>query len=54
MILSGAEIKKRIGSDIIIEPFVESRLNPNSYNRRLHEEIWIFDHERREIYRELT
>lgn len=41
MILSGAEIKKRIGTDIIIEPFVESRLNPNSYNLCLHEEIWI-------------
>jgi len=39
MILSGSEIKNRIGKDIIIEPFVESRLNPNSYNLCLHKEI---------------
>lgn len=43
MILSGKEIKKRIGSDIIIEPFTESQLNPNSYNLRLHREVLLYD-----------
>lgn len=43
MILSGKEIKKRMGKDIIIEPFNESQLNPNSYNLRLHNEIMVYD-----------
>jgi len=36
MILSGKEIKKRLGTDLLIDPFDESRLNSNSYNLRLH------------------
>ena len=32
MILTGSAIKERIGTDIVIDPFDESRLNPNSYN----------------------
>ena len=32
MLLSGEEIKKNLGKDIIIEPFRPSQLNPNSYN----------------------
>ncbi len=43
MILSGIEIKKRLGSDIHIEPFYESQLNPNSYNLRLHDELLIYE-----------
>ena len=43
MILSGLEIKKRIGHEIIIDPFNESRINPNSYNLSLHNEILIYD-----------
>ncbi len=43
MILSGLEIKKRIGHEIIINPFNESRINPNSYNLSLHNEILIYD-----------
>jgi len=39
MILSGKEIEKRLGSDIIIEPYDKSRLNPNSYNLRLHNRL---------------
>ena len=31
MILSGKEILKNIGKDILIEPFDENRINPNSY-----------------------
>lgn len=42
MILSGLEIKKRLGSGIFIDPFDESRLNPNSYNLRLHDELVVY------------
>ncbi|HOQ16455.1 MAG TPA: dCTP deaminase [Defluviitaleaceae bacterium] len=43
MILSGREIKRRLGKEIIIEPFVESQLNPNSYNLRLHNELLVYE-----------
>ncbi len=43
MILSGREIKNKIGKDIIIEPFNEKQLNPNSYNLRLHDELLTYD-----------
>jgi dCTP deaminase len=43
MILSGLEIKKRIGKDIIIEPFDEKFLNSNSYNLRLHDELLVYE-----------
>lgn len=42
MILSGLEIKKRQGSDIIIDPFDEKRINPNSYNLSLHEDLVVY------------
>ena len=42
MILSGLEIKKHINREIIIDPFDESRLNPNSYNLSLHNELLIY------------
>ena len=42
MILSGLEIKNHINNDIIIEPFDEKRLNPNSYNLSLHNELLIY------------
>lgn len=42
MILSGKEIKKNIGSNILIEPFNENQLNPNSYNLRLHDELMVY------------
>ena len=32
MILSGNEIRQQLGTNIIIDPFNESRLNPNSSN----------------------
>ncbi len=41
--LSGLQIKEKLGSDIIIEPFLEKRLNPNSYNLRLHNELMVYD-----------
>jgi dCTP deaminase len=43
MLLTGNEIKKRIGTDIIIEPYDEKRINPNSYNLRLHNELLVYD-----------
>jgi len=45
MILSGLEIKKRIGKDIIIDPYDETKLNPNSYNLSLHNELLIYDND---------
>jgi dCTP deaminase len=43
MILSGIEIKNRLGNGIVIEPFVERQLNPNSYNLRLHNELLVYE-----------
>lgn len=43
MILSGKEIKNKLGKEIKIEPFNEKQLNPNSYNLRLHNELLIYD-----------
>lgn len=45
MILSGKEIKNKIGKEIKIEPYNENQLNPNSYNLRLHNELLIYDEE---------
>ncbi|NLM52610.1 MAG: dCTP deaminase [Firmicutes bacterium] len=45
MILSGREIKRKIGKEIIIEPFDESLINPNSYNLRLHNELLVYEEE---------
>ena len=42
MILSGLEIRSHIGHQIIIDPFDEGRLNPNSYNLSLHDELMIY------------
>ena len=43
MMLSGKEIEKKLGSEIIIEPFNKKQLNPNSYNLRLHNELLVYD-----------
>lgn len=43
MILTGNEIRSRIESDIIIDPFNEDQLNPNSYNLRLHDELLVYE-----------
>lgn len=42
MILTGKEIERRLGNDIIIEPYMAEQLNPNSYNLRLHNELLIY------------
>lgn len=43
--LTGSEIKKRLGKDIIINPFNESQLNPNSYNIRLGNKLLVYTEE---------
>ena len=43
MILSGNEILKNLGTNIHIDPFDESRLNPNSYNMTLHDELLTYE-----------
>ena len=43
MILSGKEIINRQGKDIVIDPFDENQVNPNSYNLRLHNELLEYD-----------
>lgn len=43
MILTGNEIKKNLGSNIVIEPYDEAQLNPNSYNLRLHNELLLYE-----------
>ena len=42
MILSGKEIASRIGDEIIISPYDKSRINPNSYNLTLHNELLVY------------
>jgi len=43
MILSGQEIQAQLGKNVVIEPFDESRLNPNSYNLSLHDEMLVYE-----------
>ena len=43
MILSGDEIRKNLGTNIQIDPFDPSRVNPNSYNLTLHNELMTYE-----------
>lgn len=43
MILSGKEIVKHIGKEIIIEPFNPKKVNPNSYNLSLSNELLVYE-----------
>lgn len=44
MMLSGKEIKKNIeNGNIVIEPYNEKNVNPNSYNLSLHNELLVYD-----------
>lgn len=45
MILTGNEIKKNIGTNIIITPYDEAQVNPNSYNLKLHNEIAVYEND---------
>ena len=42
MILSGQMIAERLGNGITIDPYDPKRLNPNSYNMRLHDELLVY------------
>ena len=43
MILTGHQIQAEMGGNIVIDPFDESQLNPNSYNLRLHNELLVYE-----------
>lgn len=43
MILTGNQIRAELGRNIIIDPFDETLLNPNSYNLRLHDELLVYE-----------
>ncbi len=43
MILSGEEIRNQLGTNIQITPFDPEKLNPNSYNLSLHDEILTYE-----------
>lgn len=43
MILSGKEIQRHMGKDIVIQPFDPKRLNPNSYNLSLHNQLLVYE-----------
>ena len=43
MILTGSEIKSQLGKNIVIDPFDEKQINPNSYNLRLHDELLVYE-----------
>lgn len=45
MILSGKEIEAHLGKEIIIEPFDRTRLNPNSYNLSLANELLVYQNQ---------
>lgn len=44
MILSGKEIVRHMGEEIIIDPFDSKKVNPNSYNLTLADELMVYDH----------
>ena len=43
MVLSGHEIKRQLGGNIVIDPFDDAKLNPNSYNLSLHNELMVYE-----------
>src|SRR5215469_6759597 len=43
MILSGHEIRRQLGRSIVIDPYDERQLNPNSYNLTLHDELMTYE-----------
>lgn len=46
MILSGKEIERNIGTNIFIEPFDKSKINPNSYNLSLFDELLVYENDK--------
>ena len=43
MILSGHQIREQLGRNIVIDPYVDANLNPNSYNLTLHNEVMVYE-----------
>ena len=43
MILSGKEIEKHMGREIVIDPYDPGRVNPNSYNLSLADELLVYE-----------
>src|SRR5688572_11332720 len=43
MILSGNRIRSSLGKDVVIDPFHDEQLNPNSYNLTLHNELLVYE-----------
>ncbi|HEV3339360.1 MAG TPA: dCTP deaminase [Pirellulales bacterium] len=43
MILSGHEIRRQLGHNVVIDPYDERQLNPNSYNLTLHDELMTYE-----------
>lgn len=43
MMLSGREIVNHLGNEIVIEPFDLKKVNPNSYNLSLHNELLVYE-----------
>ncbi len=43
MILSGKEIKRRLNKDIIITPFDDKKIGPNSYNLSLNNKLLVYE-----------
>ncbi|MFW5695760.1 MAG: dCTP deaminase [Alkalispirochaeta sp.] len=54
MVLSGREIGRHLGHQIVIDPFDPDQLNPNSYNLRLHHQLRVYDHEQLDMRTENT
>lgn len=52
MILSGKEIKKNLNDNIIIKPYNEKQLNPNSYNLTLHEQLLVYENQTLDMKKE--
>ena len=52
MILSGREIERNLGTNLVIDPFRREQLNPNSYNLRLHDELRVHDSRNLDMRRE--
>ncbi len=42
MILSGEEIRRNLGKNIVLDPYQDANLNPNSYNLTLHNELLVY------------
>ena len=52
MILSGREIVRHMGEEIIIDPFDPKKVNPNSYNLTLSDELMVYDNHELDMKKE--